>query len=291
MTLDVVAALGEFLRARRARLRPADVGLSAGGGRRRTAGLRREELAALAGISIDYCIRLEQGKYTNPSPEVLDALASALLLNAEEREHLHTLARPTLGKHDQRQSDGQPKPHRRQTVSPGIRQLLEKLRPCPAYVLNPISDVLAANPEAIALFAGLDDWPPHRRNTARYTFLHPAAQELLVDWPHSAATTAANLRALAAEASDTPGLADLIDELRTNSSQFDKLWQRYDVRRRRGEPKSFRHPKVGDITLSYEVLRLEQGQRMSLYQAAPDSPDQDALSLLAMLTAETPEPR
>jgi transcriptional regulator with XRE-family HTH domain len=278
--------LGEFLRARRARVKPADVGLSAGTGLRRTPGLRREELTALAGVSIDYYIRLEQGRETNPSRAVLDALASALLLDEEERTHLHALAaHPARPGHAAPQS--WPGTGTR-AVRAGIRQLLETVRPCPAYVLNQISDVLAANPEALTLFHGLADWLPPRRNTARYTFLHPAARELFADWPHSAATTAANLRAVAAAEPETPGLAELIDELSTQSPEFARLWQRYDIRRRRGEPKTFRHPLAGTITLDYEVLQLGDGQRMSVYQAAPGSADQDALKLLALLTADVP---
>jgi len=281
--------LGEFLRARRARVRPADVGLPAGTGLRRTPGLRREELAALAGVSIDYCIRLEQGRETNPSPAVLDALASALLLDEEERTHLHELARHPARPGQAADQPARPRPGTgAAAVRPAIRQLLETLRPCPAYVLNQISDMLAANPEGLALFRGLADWPPPRRNTARYTFLHPAARDLFADWPHSAATTAANLRAVAAANPETPGLADLVDELIEHSPEFARLWQRYDVRRRQGEPKTFRHPQIGTITLAYEVLQLSDGQRMSVYQAAPGSTDEDALKLLALLAAELP---
>jgi transcriptional regulator with XRE-family HTH domain len=287
--MAAAGGLGEFLFARRARVRPADVGLPAGIGLRRTPGLRREELAALAGVSIDYYIRLEQGRETNPSTAVLDALAGALLLDGEERTHLHELARhpPRTGQAFSRH----PRPQDRtgaEAVRPGIRQLLETLRPCPAYILSQISDVLAANPEALILFHGLADWPPTRRNTARYTFLHPAAQDLFVDWPHSAATTAANLRAVAAANPEAPGLADLIDQLTTHSPEFARLWQRYDVRLRRGEPKTFRHPQVGTITLAYEVLHLGDGQRMSVYQATPGSADHDALKLLALLANELP---
>jgi len=279
--------LGEFLRARRARVRPADVGLPAGTGLRRTPGLRREELAALAGVSIDYYIRLEQGRETNPSPAVLDALAGALLLDDEERAHLHEFTRqPARGAADR---PGRPRSGTgAEAVRPAIRQLLEALRPCPAYVLNQISDVLAANPEALALFHGLADWPARRRNTARYTFLHPAARDLFVNWPHSAASTAANLRAVAAASPETPGLAELVDELTKHSPEFAMLWQRYDIRLRRGEPKSFRHPQVGSLTLAYEVLHLGDGQRISVYQAAPASSDEDALKLLALVANEIP---
>jgi transcriptional regulator with XRE-family HTH domain len=287
--MAAVGGLGEFLRARRDRVRPADVGLPAGTGLRRTPGLRREELAALAGVSIDYYIRLEQGRETNPSPAVLDALASALLLDEEERTHVHELAR-----HPARPGQAAGRPAQRQprtgaeAVRPAIRQLLQTLRPCPAYVLNQISDVLAANPEALALFHGLADWPPPRRNTARYTFLHPAARDLFVDWGHSAAATVANLRAVAAANPEAAGLAELVDELTEHSPEFARLWRRYDIRLRRGEPKTFRHPQVGTLTLAYEVLQLSDGQRMSVYQAAPASTDQDALKLLALLAAELP---
>jgi transcriptional regulator with XRE-family HTH domain len=282
-----IGGLGEFLRARRARVRPADVGLPAGTGLRRTPGLRREELAALAGVSIDYYIRLEQGRETNPSPPVLNALASALLLDQEERTHLHEIARhpPRSGQALSRPARPQPGTGAR-AVRPGIRQLLETLRPCPAYVLSQISDVLAANPEALALFHGLADWPAPRRNTVRYTFLHPAARDLFADWSHSAAASAANLRAVAAASPETPGLAELVDELTTHSPEFAGLWQRYDIRRRRAEPKTFRHPQAGTITLAYEVLHLTDGQRMSVYQAAPGSTGQDALRLLTLLAAE-----
>jgi transcriptional regulator with XRE-family HTH domain len=288
--MATAGALGEFLRARRARIRPADVGLPVGTGLRRTPGLRREELAALAGVSIDYYIRLEQGRETNPSPAVLDALASALLLDDEERTHLHELTRrPARPAQAAGRAARARSAHGAGAVRPAIAQLLETLRPCPAYVLNQISDVLAANPEGLTLFHGLADWPPSRRNTARYTFLHPAARDLFADWPHSAATTAANLHAVAAADPETPGLADLVDELTRHSPEFARLWQRYDIRRRRGEPKTFRHPRVGTMTLTYEVLRLgDDGQRISVYQAEPGSTDQDALKLLALLAADLP---
>jgi transcriptional regulator with XRE-family HTH domain len=279
--MAAVGGLGDFLRARRARVTPADVGLPAGTGLRRTPGLRREEVAALAGVSIDYYIRLEQGRETNPSPAVLDALAGALLVDPEERIHLHELVR-----HPSRPGQARDRPQPAtgaEAIRPAIRQLLETLRPCPAYVLNQISDVLAANPEALTLFHGLAAWPPPRRNTARYTFLHPAARDLFADWPHIAATTAANLHAVGAANPDAPGLAELVDELTTHSPEFAGLWQRYDIRRRRSEPKTFRHPQAGTITLTNEVLQLSDGQRMSVYQAAPGSTSQDALKLLALL--------
>ena len=276
-------ALGDFLRARRAQLQPGDVGLPTGIGLRRTPGLRREELAALAGVSIDYYIRLEQGKETNPSAAVLDALGAALALDGDAQAHLYALANQAA----RRTGPARARPSR--VVRPGLRLLLENLRPAPAYLLSAISDVLAANPEGLALFPGLGDWPEQRRNTVRYTFLHPGARSLLVDWEQLAAAAVANLRTVAADypARDDPlatGLTVLVDELCTASPEFQALWQRYDVRPRRSATKAFQHPAVGHLSLQHEVLRLDDGNRLSVYQAAPGSPDRDALTLLSMTT-------
>ncbi len=275
----MASELGEFLRVRRARLRPGDVGLPSGTGIRRTPGLRREEVAALAGLSIDYYIRLEQGKETNPGGSILDGLARALRLNEEEHAHLYALANHAAGRIAPSSSRAS------RVVRSGIRQLLETVRPCPAYVLTRTSDVLAANPEALTLFAGLAAWPPGRRNTIRYTFFHPAAKELFADWNHSAETTAAHLRSLAADTPDDPDVCALIDELLEGSAEFAQLWPRWDVRHRRGEAKPFRHPQVGEFTLTYEVLYLDGGQRMTVYQAKPGSRDHDALTLLSMIAS------
>ncbi len=271
--------LGGFLRARRGRLRPGDVGLPLGPGTRRTPGLRREETAALAGLSIDYYIRLEQGKESNPSGPVLDGLARALRLNDEEHAHLYALASHAAG----RTARGSQPASR--VVRPGVRQLLETVRPCPAYVLTRTSDLLAANPEALALFPGLADWPPEQRNTIRYTFFHAAARELFADWDRSAETIAAHLRSLAAGTPDDPAVTALIAELLDGSPEFARLWQRHDVRQRRGESKRFRHPQAGELTLTHEVLYLADGQRMSVYQAEPGSRDHDALTLLSMIAS------
>jgi transcriptional regulator with XRE-family HTH domain len=271
--------LGDFLRTRRAKLRPGDVGLPPGHGSRRTPGLRREEIAALAGLSIDYYIRLEQGKEANPSGPILDGLARALRLNEEENTHLYALANHAAG----RTARGSLPASR--VVRPGVRQLLEAVRPCPAYVLTRTSDLLAANPEALVLFPGLADWPPERRNTIRYTFFHPTARELFADWDRSAETIAAHLRSLAADTPDDPDVSALIAELLDGSPEFTRLWQRHDVRQRRGQAKPFRHPQAGEFTLTNEVLYLADGQRMSVYQAEPGSRDHDALTLLSMIAS------
>jgi transcriptional regulator with XRE-family HTH domain len=281
-TLNIMAAsneVGDFLRSRRAAVRPEDVGLPGGTGMRRTPGLRREELAALAGLSIDYYIRLEQGRETNPSGAILDGLARALRLNDEEHSHLYALANhasgrtaPTVGRASR-------------VVRPGVRQLLETVRPCPSYLLTRTSDVLAANAEASILFDGLADMPEGQRNTIRYTFCHPAARELFADWEQSAVSTAAHLRALVAAAPGDPDVTLLINSLLEQSPDFGKYWSRHEVRQRRGTAKRFRHPVLGTFSLTYEVLHLDEGQRMSVYQAEPGSDGAGALAELAKLTA------
>jgi transcriptional regulator with XRE-family HTH domain len=269
-------ALAAFLRARRARVRPEDVGLPVGVGLRRTPGLRREELAALAGVSVDYYIRLEQGKETNPSSAVLGALASALRLDEDARAHLFALA-----DHVARRKPAHHPPDR--TVTASMRLLLENLRPCPAMVLSRTSDVLAANPEGLALFHGIAEWPPARRNTIRYMFRHPGAQALFGDWRSSAAGAVADLRTVLATDPDAPDVSALVEELSAASPEFASLWERHDVRRKSGTQKILHHPTVGTISLAWEVLRSgDGGTRLTVHQAAPGTPDHDALSLLAI---------
>ena len=271
--------LGEFLRARRARVRPADVGLPAGTGLRRTPGLRREEVAALAGISIEYYVRLEQGRETNPSPAVLRALAQALLLDREARVHLYALANHMA------ERAPCPRPSVPQ-VREGILRIMEAVRPYPAFVLNRANDILATNPEALALLPGLEDWPPERRNTVRYAFTHPAARKVFADWDWVTAGHVAHLRAQHATDPGDPALAALVDELTAASPRFAELWERYDVQRYQGVRKTIHHPEVGDITVTSEVLYLnEEGQRFTVYQAPPGTPDHDALALLSAATS------
>ncbi|OLT01242.1 transcriptional regulator [Pseudonocardia sp. CNS-004] len=270
------SALADFLRARRARVRPGDVGLPEGVGQRRTPGLRREELAALAGVSIDYYIRLEQGKETNPSSAVLAALATALRLDEDARAHLFALA-----DHVARRRPAHHPPAR--TVTPSLRLLLENLRPCPAMVLSRAGDVLAANPEGIALYHGLGEWPPTRRNTIRYMFLHPAAPALFDDWRATSAGAVADLRTVHATDPEAADVAELVAELSAASPQFAALWERHDVRHKHGLQKVVHHPAVGTLTLAWEVLRVGDGSsRLTVHQAARGTADHDALSLLAI---------
>jgi transcriptional regulator with XRE-family HTH domain len=270
--------LGRFLRTRRAGVRPADVGLPAGTGTRHTPGLRREELATLAGVSIDYYTRLERGKETRPSPAVVDALARALRLDTEEHEFLQALAAQAA----RRAPVPPPAPSR--LVRPTVSLLLETLRPNPAYVLGRTNDLLAANPGGLNLLPGLAEWPARQRNTIRYTFLHPGARGLWPDWEQKARGCVAHLRAVAGTDPDAPDLAAIIGELMVKSPDFGRLWDRYEVRRMGDGQKQFRHPVVGTMTLAHESLELTRtdGQRLVTYMATPGTADYDAMVLLDM---------
>ncbi|MFF0307822.1 helix-turn-helix transcriptional regulator [Streptosporangium sp. NPDC004379] len=275
---------GRFLLARRGGIRPEDVGLPAGTGTRRTPGLRREELAALAGVSIDYYVRLERGKETRPSPSVVEALADALRLDEEERGFLRELAARAA----RRAPEPRPLPSRR--VRPTVMRLLETLRPNPAYVLSRTNDLLAATPGGLRLLHGIADWPERQRNTIRYTFLHPAARDLWVDWERKAKGCVAQLRAIAGADPDAPDLASLVGELIVKSPDFNRLWERYEVHTIGDGTKTLRHPEVGTMTLSHEGLSLNraQGQRLVVYMAPPGSPDHDAMTLLDLTTPDPP---
>ncbi|MFI9008314.1 helix-turn-helix domain-containing protein [Actinosynnema sp. NPDC053489] len=246
--------LGEFLRSRRGRVRPGDVGLPAGIGRRQTPGLRREELAALAGVSVDYYTRLEQGRDTNPGPEVLRALAAALRLGADERAHLHALARRAAG----------PPPWGAGAPRPGLLHLLEAVRPTPAYVLDQVSTLLAVNPEGARLMPGLVE----AGNLVRYVFTDPRAREVFVVWEDMARDCVAHLRTVAA-ADPPPALADLVAELSAADGGFAPLWRHYDVRGKTGSRRAFRDPAGATVTLTSEVLTAPDGQRLAVFRPEP----------------------
>ena len=268
--------LGRFLRARREGIPPADVGLPHGTRSRRTPGLRREEIATLAGVSIDYYTRLERGRETRPSPAVVDALAQALRLNEEEHEYLKSLAAQAA-----RRAPVPPRPPSR-AVRPTIGMLLESLRPNPALVVSRTYDVLAANPGGAQLYAGLFEWPARQRNTIRYTFLHPAARDLFPDWEHKARRCVAQLRAIAGSQPDAPDMAALVGELLVKSPDFGRLWSRYEVRQAAAATTEFQHPYVGAVALEHETLEVNRadGQRLITYLADPGTPDYDAMVLL-----------
>jgi transcriptional regulator with XRE-family HTH domain len=276
--------LGRFLRARREGVRPQDAGLPPGTGSRRTPGLRREEIATLAGMSIDYYTRLERGRETGPSRAVIDALARALRLDDDEHEYLKSLAAQAA-----RRAPVPPKPPSR-AVRPAIAMLLASLRPNPAYLLSRTYDMLAANPGGSQLHYGLSEWPARQRNTIRYTFLHPAARDLYPDWEQKARGCVAQLRAIAGSDPDAPDLAGLVGELLVKSPDFGRLWGRYEVRRAGTGDRAFRHPLVGSMTLAHETLDVNHadGQRLIAYVATPGTPDHDAMTLLDRTGALSP---
>jgi transcriptional regulator with XRE-family HTH domain len=279
--------LGRYLRARRERVQPADVGLPSTGVRR-TPGLRREELATLAGVSADYYTRLERGRETNPSPAVLFALARVLRLDAPETDHLLALAEhAACGSHG-----GPPRRTTCRQVRPTALQLLETVRPNPAYVVSRTNDLLAANPGGLGILPGISDWPESQRNITRYLFLHPAARTLWVDWETLAAGAVAHLRAVPGADPDDPALAALVGELTAKSPDFVGMWNRYDVRPRSSGVKAYHNPVVGEMRLEFETMPLggTDGQRVVIYLAERGTPDHDAMVLLDLAMAESSMP-
>ncbi|TDQ54313.1 helix-turn-helix domain-containing protein [Actinorugispora endophytica] len=278
--MDTENPLGQFLRARRALLRPEDLGIPAGT-RRRVAGLRREEVAQLAGVSADYYVRLEQGRERNPSVQVVDALAEALKLEEDAVTHLHRLARPTPGRRR--------RPAQRERVSPNLLRMMAAWPDTPAVVLGRCLTVLAANPLGEALFDG----HTYGGDLVRLVFLDPDARDFYPDWDRVAANTVAGLRAAAGADHDDPRLVEVVGELSIRSETFRRLWARHDIRQKTHETKRFRHPLVGELTLHYETLTVNSapGQQLVVYQADPGSPSEEALSLLGSLTADAAPPR
>ncbi|MGW4897083.1 helix-turn-helix transcriptional regulator [Kitasatospora sp. NPDC004240] len=281
MEIDKAPGLGEFLRTRRARVTPEQAGLPATTGRRRTTGLRREEVALLAGVSIEYYRRLEQGKQHRPGAAVLEAVARVLRLDEDERRHLIRLAGAPA--RSSAAAEGAQAPSR--VLRPDVLRMLEIVEPCPAYVLGRANDLLAANARGLLLLPGIEEWPRAQRNTARYTFLHPAARGLYGNWEDVAAATVAHLRAMAGRYPDAPDITGVVGELVVKSEEFAALWQRYEVRSRTNGRKHFTHPATGTMTLGYEAYEIARtdGHRLIVYQAEPGSPDHDAMLLLGHL--------
>ncbi|MFC6883949.1 MULTISPECIES: helix-turn-helix domain-containing protein [Actinomadura] len=277
------ADLGDFLRSRRARLQPEDVGLVAYGARRRVPGLRREELAQLAGVSIQYYTRLEQGQSKNASDAVLDALADALRLSDNERGHLRELARPS------RPAPRRPPPER---LGPGLRQLLDAMPDVPAIVLGRRNDILAWNRLGHALLAGHEPYSAPekasgRPNLATMVFLDPHMRELFADWRHKAQEIVSHLRVTAARHPDDARLTALIGELIVKSPDFAALWSAYQVSVCGHATRDYRHPLVGTLTLTQQPLQLPDHpeHRVVTYTAEHGSPSEAALRLLATATA------
>ncbi|MET8702891.1 helix-turn-helix transcriptional regulator [Kitasatospora sp. NPDC004723] len=277
------AGLAEFLRTRRSRLRPEDVGLPDLGGRRRVAGLRREELAQLAGVSVDYYTRLEQGRVGNPSDSVLDAVARALRLDPEEGGHLHRLARtrPARGRGAGGRGPGG-RGSGPQKVRPALARLLGAMPEVPAVVMGRRMDVLAWNRAAVSLLGDYGALAPAERNIARITYLDPASRTLYDDWVGCARENAAFLRLEAGRRPDDPRLAELIGELSVRSPEFRQWWAEHPVRDKTSGRKVFHHPLVGRMELVYETLRPadDPDQALITYTPDPGSPSEDALRML-----------
>jgi transcriptional regulator with XRE-family HTH domain len=270
---------GAFLRSRRARLDPAAAGLPSAG-HRRVPGLRREELAALAGVSVDYVIRLEQGRVL-PSPEVATALARALQLDVAEREHLLALARPWRPPAAPPGAD---------TVGPGVWLLLERLDPLPAYVVGPWLDVLAANRVGTRLLLGVDRRPDGERNLARLLFGDEAWGRMLGRDGAAAADMASTLRLACTRYPDQAAPRELVAGLLGASPSFRALWQRQDVHAKARGTKRFHHPEVGVLELEVEALGVlgAPGQTLMTYRAEPGSPSATGLRRLAREAALAP---
>src|SRR6516165_1778749 len=276
----------DFLTSRRARITPEEAGLPAYGGNRRVAGLRREEVALLAGVSIDYYTRLERGRAAGVSDSVLAGIARALHLDEAERAHLFDLARAA--------APAAPRAPRRpspQQVRPSVRRILDSMTTTPAYVRNARLDILAANQLGAALFAPVLTSPARPANNARFLFLDPAAREFYPEWERQAQDVVAMLRTETGQNPRDKALSNLIGELSTPSDHFRTWWAAHNVRFHRTGVKRFRHPEVGDLTLTYEALDLaaDEGLRISAYSAEPGTPSDDALKLLSSWAATLDE--
>ena len=278
-SLDRRAELSEFLRTRRARLKPEDVGLPDFGRHRRVPGLRREELAQLAGVSVAYYTRLEQGNGRNVSAEVLDAIARALRLSDAEHAHLMHLAKPK--QHKKKAAA------RTEQVRGAVRQLLDSIE-VPAYVSGRRSDILAWNRMAAAVFGDWSELPVQERNWARLVFLRPEYRDLFVEWDQKACDMVSYLRMNAGCHPDDPALSALVGELSVKSEEFRRLWARHDVKEKNYGVKRLRHPLVGELTLHFESFPLSDGTEQALitYHAEPGSPSAEALRLLSSWGAD-----
>ncbi|MFE7774323.1 helix-turn-helix transcriptional regulator [Streptomyces sp. NPDC057445] len=272
--------LSDFLRSRRARVTPEQVGLTAGSGRR-VPGLRREEVALLAGLSADYYIRLERGRPVNASESVLDGIARALRLDDTERTHLFDLARRTGTR-----TPSRPAPPQR--VRAGLHRLLDSLHDTPAMIVGSRMDVLAANRLARALYTDFDAMPRRERNVARFVFLDPAARELFADWPAAGRDAVASLRLYAGRHPHDPLLTELTDDLSARDEDFGRWWEAHDVVEHTYGTKNYRHPLVGAVTLDYEALPVpgDPDQALILQTAEPGSPSARGLRLLADRAAD-----
>ncbi|MER7738274.1 helix-turn-helix transcriptional regulator [Streptomyces sp. NPDC096538] len=277
--------LADFLRRARALVDPSRAGLPPDNRVRRVPGLRREEVALLAGVSTDYYTRLEQGRRITPSPAVVEALGRALDLDAAGKAHLQDLFGTTTAS-----TRGPRRPAAVQRLRPGLHQLIDALDGEPALVLGRRTDILAANRMARALFADFDRKPRPERNYARWMFLDEAARELFVDWEDQARTAVESLRLEVGRDPLDRATTELIGELRERSGEFDRWWEQHRVHQRTHGSKRLRHPLVGDLTVEYETLTLpgDPDTTLFVYTCEEGSPSKRALDLLASWTLTGP---
>jgi transcriptional regulator with XRE-family HTH domain len=281
-TLDLRSEIREFLSSRRARINPDQAGLPAYGGNRRVKGLRREEVAMLAGVSVDYYIRMERGNLAGASDGVLDALASALHLDDAERDHLHALARASGTPANRRKRKGAV------AVRPALQQVLDAIINAPAWIRNGRHDILAMNQLARALYSPVLAEPRRPANTSRFVYLNPeAAEKFFVDYDQITRDAAAMLRLEAGRNPHDEELVALIGELSTRSELFRQRWASQDVRFHRSGRKRLRHPVVGQLDLDFEAMELpsEPGLQLNIYTAAAGTSTADGLKLLSSWAA------
>jgi transcriptional regulator with XRE-family HTH domain len=284
--VDTRSEIREFLTSRRARITPEQAGLRTDGhGPRRVPGLRREEVALLAGVSIAYYTKLERGDTSGVSETVLESLARALQLDEAERAHLFDLARAqtTTARPRRRRSP--------QRVRPGVQRLLDAIT-APAMVRNSRMDILAANQLGRALYSEMFANPRLPVNSARFTFLDPRATTFFIDWDHAADDSVAVLRGEAGRNPYDPHLSAVVGELSTQSEEFRSRWARHDVRYHDTGKKRLHHPVVGDLELAFEVMTLAANPDLTMFAftAEPNSKSEEALNLLASWTATHSEP-
>ncbi|GAA5701573.1 helix-turn-helix transcriptional regulator [Streptomyces avermitilis] len=261
--------LGEFLRARREALKPQDVGLPEHG-RRRVPGLRREEVAMLAGVSSDYYMRLEQGRESSPSPQVVDAVADALHLDQEAVDHLRRLIRAT--------QERRTTPTGHDQVNPQLLRLLDSWPDTPAFVVGPALDILAHNALAAALHSGFQRFD----NLARMVFVDPAGRDFYQDWGKAAQSCVAEIRAAYGHDPESPRITEVVETLSAKSPEFAELWARHDVKGKTRQTKNLKHAQVGDLQIQFSAFTVNEAplQQLVVYQAEPASPTAAAFAEL-----------
>ena len=279
--MDTPHEMREFLVSRRARLTPEQAGLPDFGGRRRVAGLRREEVALIAGISVEYYTRLERGNATGMSESVLDGVSRALQLDEAEHAHLQNLARASATT-SKRPTSGRARP-----VTPGLQQFLDAMTDVPAIIQNGRLDVVATNRLGAALYSELYLDPQRPVNFARFVFLDARAHTFYREWDDAAVQTVAILRAAAGRTPHDRQLSNLVGQLATRSDTFRTLWASQVVREHRTGEKKIHHPIVGDLDLNFEGMEPATGKGLLLtaYTAKPGTPSHDSLQLLATWAA------